>query len=529
MVSQGKIRIHHSYGSHARPLEDLCIILHPEDDVAIAKEPLLAGTRLDHQGEVIPLARMVPAGHKLALRVLPKGSALRRYGQIIGETSADIALGEHVHSHNLSVGHFEREYEFAVDIVEPELVSPAQRRQFWGYQRPDGRVGTRNYIAVMSSVNCSAHTVRAIAAEFTSERLSAFPNVDGVIAFPHALGCGSQLDGQGYRLLQRTLAGIAQHPNVGASVWVGLGCEVNQVEAIIRNEGLSGGENGAPPPLLTIQGSGGIRKTVAAAMALVEALLPKVNQYERELTPISALTIALQCGGSDGWSGVTANPLVGRLADEVVRQGGSVVLGEIPEVYGAEHMLTRRAANEAVGRRLVEKIRWWEEYTAMHGMEIDNNPTVGNKLGGLTTIYEKSLGAIAKGGTTPLKAVLDYAEPVQVRGFTLMDTPGYDPVSVTGQVAGGCNLVVFTTGRGSAFGFRPAPSLKISTNSELYAQMPEDMDFDAGSLLNGATMEEMAARLLEVVIETASGRGTLSEAQGIGEAEFNPWHIGATL
>ena len=528
-MSSGAIRLYDTQPAGVRPLADVGIILHPDDDVAIVKEPLLAGARVAYQGEEWQLTQMIPAGHKLALRTLPAGSVLRRYGQIIGETSADIAPGEHVHSHNLSVGNFEREYEYAVDVQPPTMLPISERRHFLGYQREDGRVGTRNFIALMSSVNCSAHTVRAIAAEYTHERLAAYPNVDGVIAFPHALGCGSQLNGEGYRLLQRTLAGIARHPNIAASVWVGLGCEVNQVDAIIRNESLDGKDNGSPPPMLTIQGSGGIRKTVAAALERIDALLPVVDECAREPISISELTVALQCGGSDGWSGVTANPLVGRVADVIVRQGGTVVLGEMPEVYGAEHMLTRRALNEAIGRKLVEKIRWWEKYTAMHGMEIDNNPTVGNKLGGLTTIYEKSLGAIAKGGTTPLTAVLDYAEPVQARGFTLMDTPGYDPVSVTGQVAGGCNLVLFTTGRGSAFGFRPAPSIKISTNSPLYAQMPEDMDFDAGGLLDGETLDAMAARLLELVIDVASGQPSLSEAQGVGEAEFNPWHIGATL
>ena len=526
-MSSGAIRLYDMQPAGVRPLTDVGIILHPDDDVAIVKEPLLSGARVAYQGEEWQLTQMIPAGHKLALRTLPAGSVLRRYGQIIGETSADIAPGEHVHSHNLSVGNFEREYEYAVDVQPPTMLPISERRHFRGYQREDGRVGTRNYIALMSSVNCSAHTVRAIAAEYTHERLAAYPNIDGVIAFPHALGCASQLDGEGYRLLQRTLAGIARNPNIFATVWVGLGCEVNQVDAIIRNENLM--MNGDLPPMLTIQGSGGIRKAVDAAVEQVNSLLPQANRCERKPITISELTIALQCGGSDGWSGVTANPLVGRVADEIVHQGGTVVLGEMPEVYGAEHMLTRRAVNEAVGRKLVDKIRWWENYAAMHGMEIDNNPSVGNKLGGLTTIYEKSLGAVAKGGTTPLTAVLDYAEPVQTRGFTLMDTPGYDPVSVTGQVAGGSNLVLFTTGRGSAFGFKPAPSIKISTNSQLFRQMPEDMDFDASGLLNGATMDEMAESLLDLVISVASGQPSLSEAQGVGESEFNPWHIGATL
>lgn len=527
-IDAGRIRLYDTQPAGARPLEELAIILSAEDDVAIARLPLLAGAGILYQGQEWRLAQMVPAGHKIALRDLPAGRPLRRYGQIIGVTTQDVRAGDHVHSHNLSVGKIDREYEFAVESAANGAQPAIAPRTFLGFPREDGRTGTRNYIAILSSVNCSAHTVRAIAAEFQGSRLREYPNVDGVIAFPHALGCGSQLDGEGYRLLQRTLAGFARHPNIAATVWVGLGCEVNQVDALIRNEGLDRGRNG-PPPMLTIQGSGGVRRAIDAASERVDELLPLANQCERQPVALSELTLALQCGGSDGWSGVTANPLVGRVADEIVRHGGAVVLGEMPEVYGAEHMLTRRAVSEAVGRRLAEKIRWWERYTAMHGMEIDNNPSVGNKLGGLTTIYEKSLGAIAKGGSTPLTAVLDYAEPVRARGFTLMDTPGYDPVSVTGQVAGGCNIVLFTTGRGSAFGFRPAPSIKISTNSALFQQMPEDMDFDAGSLLDGETMSALSERLLDLIIETASGRPSLSEAQGIGEAEFNPWHIGATL
>lgn len=526
-MSQGAIRLYDTHPTGVRELTEVGIILHPKDDVAILKEPMLAGARVKYQGDEWQLQQMIPAGHKIALRSLPAGTPLRRYGQIIGETHVDVLPGEHVHSHNLSVGNFERDYEFAVDIQTTKPLPIDERHQFMGFRRVDGRAGTRNYIAVISSVNCSAHTVRAIANEYSTDRLATYSNIDGVIGFPHALGCASQLDGEGYRLLQRTLAGIARNPNIAATVWVGLGCEVNQVDAIIQNEKLS--MNGVLPPMFTIQGSGGIRKTVETAVSKIDELLPEANHCEREPIPISELTIALQCGGSDGWSGVTANPLVGCVADVIVRQGGTVVLGEMPEVYGAEHMLTRRAVNEAVGRKLVEKIRWWENYTAMHGMEIDNNPSVGNKLGGLTTIYEKSLGAVAKGGTTPLTAVLDYAEPAQTRGFTLMDTPGYDPVSVTGQVAGGSNIVIFTTGRGSAFGFKPAPSIKISTNSQLYRQMPEDMDFDSGGLLDGVTMEEMTEQLLELVIAVASGQPTLSEAQGVGESEFNPWHIGATL
>jgi altronate hydrolase len=379
---------------------------------------------------------------------------------------------------------------------------------------------------LIASVNCSAHTSREIARYFTPERLASYPNVDGVIALTHHLGCTSRIGGPDYRMLQRTLAGMARHPNVGAFVFIGLGCETNQISALIEDEKLNGNR---PVPHLVIQDEGGIRKTVAAGIATVETLLPQVNATQREPQPISELMVALECGGSDSWSGITANPLVGMVADAVVRQGGTVVLSETPEVYGAEHLLTRRAVSPAVGQKLVDKIRWWEAYTRKMGMEIDNNPSPGNKAGGLTTIYEKSLGAIAKGGSTPLTGVYEYAEPVKNRGFTFMDSPGYDPVSVTGMVAGGCNVVLFTTGRGSVFGFKPAPSIKICTNSATYNRMEEDMDLNAGKIQEGTSMEPVAEELLDLMIAVASGQPSKSEAQGVGEAEFNPWTLGGMV
>lgn len=397
-----------------------------------------------------------------------------------------------------------------------------------GYKRPDGRVGTRNYIGVISTVNCSAHTVKEIAHYFTDERLADYPNIDGVIALAHLAGCAVQIGGADYVLLQRTLAGIARHVNIGAYIIVGLGCEANQIADLLANYHLNS-DGGLTPPALTIQGVGGIRKTVEAGVEAVEELLPIVNSVERKPQPISELMVALQCGGSDGWSGVTANPLLGMVSDEIVRQGGTTVLAETPEIYGAEHMLTRRAVNQEVGEKLIAQVRWWEDYTKRLGIEIDNNPSPGNKLGGLTTIYEKSLGAAAKGGTTPLTGVYDYAEPVTARGFTFMDSPGYDPVSVTGQVAGGCNVVLFTTGRGSAFGFKPAPSIKVATNSAMYHHMEEDMDFNAGKVLEGVSMEQAANELLDIVVAVASGQPSKSEAQGVGESEFNPWNLGGTL
>ncbi len=507
--------------------------LHPDDDVAIAKTNLAPGQTLrSPDAQTTTIAQTIPSGHKFSLRAIPAGQAIRRYGQIIGAASADIAPGEHVHTHNVAVHVFERADEWGADAQPVTSVPAPERRLFMGYRRPNGRAGTRNTIAVISTVNCSAHTVREIARHFTRERLAGYPNVDGVIALAHHSGCATRVGGADYVLLQRVLAGMARHPNVGACVLVGLGCEANQMADLIRNYDLnSEGERGEnrSPVMLTIQDEGGIRKTVQAGIAAVEALLPVVNATPRSPQPASELMVALQCGGSDGWSGVTANPALGLAADRLVQHGGSVVLAETPEIYGAEHLLTRRAVSAEVAGKLMQKVRWWETHAARLNLEIDNNPSPGNKAGGLTTIYEKSLGAIAKAGSTPLVDVFDYAAPVTARGFSFMDSPGYDPVSVTGQVAGGCNLVVFTTGRGSVFGFKPAPSIKVASNSDLYRRMEDDMDVNAGRILDGEPIQQVADDLFELMIAVASGLPTKSESQDVGEAEFNPWMMGGVL
>ncbi len=506
-------------------LTEAAVHLHPSDEVAVARVALAPGLRLSTGEGVVRVTRLIPAGHKVALRPIAPGGAVHKYGQIIGFASAPIAPGDHVHSHNLGVGALTHDYAVGVDVRPVDFVPAARQRTFRGFRRQDGRVGTRNYVAVISTVNCSASTVRAIADRFRGDALAAYPSVDGVIGLTHKGGCGARYGSREIDLLQRTLAGVARHPNVAAYVFVGLGCEINQIQDLVRAQGLETDR----PPLLVIQDEGGLRETVEAGVAAVEALLPLAAACRREEVPVSELVVALQCGGSDGWSGVTANPALGRAADLLVRQGGTVALGETTEVYGAEHMLTRRAASPEVAARLLERIHWWEDYTRRNGCDIDNNPTPGNKLGGLTTIYEKSLGAVAKGGTTPLNGVYEYAEQITARGFVHIDTPGYDPIAVTGQVASGCTLVVFTTGRGSVFGCKPAPSIKVATTSALYRTMHNDMDVDAGRVLDGATLDDVGGEIFERILAVASGEQSKSEAQGIGEEEFNPWIIGAVL
>jgi altronate hydrolase len=514
----------------AVPLSQVAVHLRPEDNVAVAARPIPEGAEVQVNGHVLAVRARVGLGHKLALRPIRRGEAVTKYGQVIGFASEAIPAGGHVHVHNVSAAAFERDYAFCRDCPPPPE-PPAERRTFPGYDRGDGRYGTRNYVAVISTVNCSAST-----SKYISERVRAagllrdYPNVDGVVAITHKAGCAMQYGGPDHNQLDRTLAGFAKHPNVAAYLLVGLGCETGQAIHLIENQGLLrlDGPRKAPT-VLTIQECGGIGKTVEAGVRAVAELLPRVNDVRR--VPLGADTIVLgtNCGGSDGNSGVTANPALGVASDLLIAQGGTSILGETPEIYGAEHLLTRRAVRREVGEKLVERIRWWEWYTGLFGAEINNNPSPGNKEGGLTTIYEKSLGAIAKGGSTALVDVVGYAEPVRARGLVVMDTPGYDPVSMTGIVAGGANVLVFTTGRGSVFGCKPAPSIKVATNTPMYEHMPDDMDVNAGVILEGTPVEAVGRQIFEEILAVAGGKKTKSELNGVGEEEFAPWSIGPTL
>jgi altronate hydrolase len=521
-MASGAIRLEIARKGRAA-LAEVALRLRADDHVAVARVPLAAGLVLETDAGEVVVRNLVSAGHKVALVAVPADGVVRRYGQVIGFASQPIEAGEHVHSHNLHVGRLEHAYAFGEDVLPVQMASGGELRTFQGYRRADGRAGTRNYVAVISSVNCSASVSRYIAERFHGDAISAFPHVDGVIALTHKGGCGAHYGGAEVDLLQRTLAGFARHPNIAGYVLVGLGCEINQIPDMVLGQKLEGATS------LVIQDEGGLVETVEAGVHAVEQILPRAEACRRQAVPASELMVALQCGGSDAWSGVTANPALGRAVDLLVAQGGTGVLAETPEVYGAEHMLTRRAVSEAVGEKLLERIAWWERYTAMNGAEIDNNPTPGNKLGGLTTIYEKSLGAVAKSGSTPMTDVVAYAEPIRARGFVHMDSPGYDPVSITGQVASGCTLVVFTTGRGSVFGCRPAPTIKVASNSQLYQRMKNDMDIDAGTVLAGCSLDEVGREIFEMMLRVASGEPTKSERHGIGEEEFNPWILGATL
>lgn len=500
------------------------ILLNDADNVAVARRDIAPGEGVGQAGIVAVDA--VPSGHKVAIRAIAPGEEVVKYGQHIGIATVAIAPGQHVHLQNVAMHDSDVQHQFAADGRPTPLLPAAERATFQGYLREDGQVGTRNYIGIISSVNCSATVSRAIAAHFnTGGGLAGFDNVDGVVALTHGTGCAINMKTEGYQYLVRTLAGYARHPNFGGILMIGLGCETNQIGFITEKYGL---EEGPLLRTMTIQKLGGTRKTVETASEIIREMLPTVNAAQRTTQPLSKLKVALECGGSDGYSGISANPALGWAADRIVENGGTAVLSETPEIYGAEHLLTRRAVSRDVAEKLMARIDWWRDYTSRHGAELNNNPSHGNKAGGLTTILEKSLGAVAKGGSMPLEAVYEYAEPIDRTGFVFMDTPGYDPVAVTGQVAGGCNAIVFTTGRGSVSGFKPAPCIKVATNTEMYEAMSEDMDLNCGGIVTGEdSIPEAGKRIYDLILAVASGERTLSETYDYGDNEFVPWQLGA--
>lgn len=507
------------------PLNPSLILLAPDDDVAVARTEIAKGVEITTDGVTIITRNTIPSGHKVALRTVHAGNLVHKYGQVIGQATTDIAPGDYVHVHNLDMppanaGHHQ------VNTYTPTLPVEVPAT-FEGFLRSDGRVGTRNFIGVISSVNCSATVCKHIAEAFKTDTLKPWPNIDGVVAITHGSGCGMGAKGDGMDILKRTLLGYADHVNFAGILLIGLGCEVNQLTPLMN-------ELGARPSELVssliIQESGGTREAIQQGITLIERMLPLINAAQRSTQPLSHLAVGLQCGGSDGYSGISANPALGVAVDLLVRNGGTAILSETPEIYGAEHLLTKRSASPAIADSLMHRIRWWEEYVLHNGADMNNNPSPGNKAGGITTILEKSLGAVAKAGTTGLMGVYHYAQKVTTPGLVFMDTPGYDPVSATGQVAGGANLICFTTGRGSTYGCKPTPSLKIATNTRLFHHMALDMDFNAGAIIDGSDSIELAGqRLFALMLATASGLKTRSEENGLGDNEFLPWQIGAVM
>lgn len=503
-------------------MADATIRLHATDNLVIALGDLAKGASVS--GVAVPLPGPVPRGHKLATRAIARGEIVLRYGQSIGQATEDIPEGGHIHSHNLGMGPHSTDYAMGTQAT---ALPALPVREFLGYHRADGQVGTRNYIGILTSVNCSGSVARFIAEAAEKDPvLSAMPNIDGFVPIVHNTGCGMSGVNEGYDTLMRTLKGYARNANFGGILLVGLGCEVMQVPDLVGQGRLRPDGNFR---YMTIQGTGGTRATIAKGLEVLREMAEVASKVGRAPAPVSKLIIGLQCGGSDGYSGITANPALGHASDLLVRMGGTTILSETPEIYGAEHLLTCRATSPDIGEKLIDRIRWWENYTAINGGEMDNNPSPGNKRGGLTTILEKSLGAVAKGGTAPLSGVYKFAEPITTPGFVYMDSPGYDPCSVTGQIASGATMIVFTTGRGSVSGYKPSPCIKLATNTEMYQRMAEDMDINCGDIIDGVSIEAKGAEILEKIIAVASGARTLSEELGFGGAEFVPWQIGAVM
>jgi altronate hydrolase len=503
------------------------IRIHAADDVVIARTQLLGGTHI--ASENVTVAGLVPPGHKLAARAIAAGQPVRRYNQVIGVARVNIEPGQHVHSHNLEFGDFTRDHAVGQGVSPTAYV--AEPAMFQGIVRSSGAVATRNYIGVLTSVNCSATVARAIADHFRRDihpqALQPYPHIDGVVALTHAAGCATDSEGLALQLLRRTLGGYARHANFGGLLVVGLGCETNQISGLMQQEGL---RESSRLQTFSIQDTGGTARAVASGVQRVKDMLDGVNRVTRQAVPASHLVVGLQCGGSDGYSGLSANPALGAAVDRLVCHGGTAILSESPEIYGGEHLLTRRAVSQAVADKLLARLRWWETYCEQHGARMDNNPSAGNKAGGLTTILEKSLGAVAKSGTTNLVEVYEYAQAVTAKGLVFMDTPGYDPVSATGQVAGGANLICFTTGRGSAYGCAPTPSLKLATNTALWRKQAEDIDINCGAIIDGdCSIDEMGERIFRQLLSTASGQPTKSEGHGYGQNEFVPWQLGAVM
>ncbi len=507
-----------------KPAAGPVIRLHEADNVVIARSNVEIGTKL---GDGLSARSQVPSGHKIATRLIKKGEPILKYNVTIGFAATDIPAGTFVHSHNMEFREFDRDYAHAKEYRAVQLLPESERATFMGIVRANGQIATRNYVGVLSTVNCSATVAHKIAEYFTPERLAEYPNVDGVVAFAHGTGCGMEMTGEPMDLLRRTMAGYALHANLAGALVVGLGCERNQVSKLFKEQNL---EASSRLRSFVMQDEGGTTKTIAAGVAAVKEMLPEANRVTRTRVSASNIMVGLQCGGSDGFSSITANPALGAAMDILVRHGGTAILSETPEIYGVEHTLTRRARSREVGEKLIERIRWWkDEYTVGRDTQINGNVSPGNQTGGLANIFEKSLGSSMKGGTGPLMEVYRYAEPVKQNGLVFMDTPGFDPCSATGQIAGGANVIMFTTGRGSMFGAKPVPSIKLATNTPMYNRLKDDMDFNCGVILDGSkTLHQTGQEIFEQLLRVVSGEKTKSELLGLGDHEFVPWNIGVT-
>jgi altronate hydrolase len=500
------------------------MLLEAGDNIIVATGDIEEGTQLlEHE---ITVNHQTPQGHTIAIRNIQSGAPILKFGTVIGYAAQNIAPGDWLHSHNIRFDAVDKDYAFARDYKPTAILPKAERARFMGIRRANGQVGTRNYIGLFVTVNCSATVARKIGNYFDEERMEAWENVDGVIPFIHDSGCGMELTGEPMDLLRRTLAGYIRHPNMAGAVVLSLGCERNNLAQFFEEQGLA---EGKMLKTITMQHVGGTARAIADGKDAVKEMLAQANEVRREPCSAEHITLGMQCGGSDGLSGLSANPGLGAAADILVRNGGTAILSETPEIFGVEHLLTRRARTADVGAKLVERMDWWLEYTKGRDTQINGVVSPGNQAGGLANVLEKSLGGAKKSGSTGLMEVYRYAEPVTQRGLVFMDTPGFDPVSATGQIAGGANLICFTTGRGSCFGSYPSPTIKLASNTPMYTQMSDDMDINCGTVIDGEqSIEELGQTIFEHILAVASGSYSKSEAMGVGEEEFAPWPIGVT-
>jgi altronate hydrolase len=476
----------------------------------------------------ITLKTDIPRGHKVATKNIPRGTPVIKYGMPIGLANQDIQIGEHVHVHNISFSEF---IPINDELTKPRshaLASLSPRSTtFSGYKRRNGTTGVRNYIVVMADVNCSATVAKEIALNFRNTLNRS--DIDGVVPVTYSGGCAHSPNTYAHEIQARTLSGWLEHPNVVAALCIGLGCETMNWKRISAHLTESDALY-LPIENFNITEVGGTKAAIQRGINWIRNCLEVLPKFERTMCPVSELRIGTNCGGSDAFSGMTANPALGLASDAIVNLGGTSVFAEIPECYGAETTyLFPRIKSQQHKEKLKNVLNFWNDYYSRHRVLADNNLAAGNISGGISTILEKSLGAIAKSGSSEISAVIDYGERIKESGLVLMNTPGYDPASVTGLVAGGCNMIAFTTGRGSTFGCSIAPTLKIATNSAIFEKMSDDMDINAGSILDGKALSDVGEEIYETLLKCASGQQTKSEANRIGWEEFVPWSVGETL
>jgi len=506
-------------------LSDFAVIVDPADNVAVVKTAVDAGLSLEAPGgRTVTLTGAVTPGHRFATRAIPEGTFVLQYGQPIG-TSRGIAEGDPITLRNMSNEvPVVRDLPADLHIAAPDHFPASQVATWQGFRRPDGRIGTRNFVLIVPTSMCASHESQQIAtiAEFTLYSREKFPNVDGVVAIPHNKGCGCS-DGSNIDVMLRTLSNYAGHPNVGGVIFIGLGCEKTNLTAVEKYLQKEHVELGKPVVRFGIQEVGGTQAVIDRGLKEVADMLPIVNQTTRSAASMDELILGVKCGGSDGFSGLSANPALGRAADLLVRSGGTVLITEVPEFCGAEHILAQRSKDRATGEAVYEMVDWYKEYASKFGTVLNENPSPGNVAGGLLNITIKSLGAIAKAGTTRVEGVTGYAELPAGKGLWLMQGPGYDQESTPGLVAAGAQVVVFTTGRGTTIGNAIAPVVKLASNTPVHQRMSRDLDLSAGGIIDGTeTIAQVGARVFEHVRRVASG-DVQAKAEETKHREFGIW------